>query len=198
MRRGLALLALVLVPFLVTAPRAAAETLTWQSGAHLPGVFDVVGPRSDGRLVVAANGGLYLMDAVGQTTRFAPSYSPPPGPESYVAISPGLSDDNGSCVFARDEVAALDLTSSPPGITLISPTGGVSHLASITGVFGLFGITFDSTGQFGGRILVVGSVPGGRTQISAVDCLGQVSTIGTVNIPLEGGIAVAPPTFGAF
>ena len=198
MRRGWALLALSLMPFLVIAPRAAAEALTWQSGAHLPGVFDVVGPRSDGRLLVAATGGLYLLDAAGQTTRFAPSYSPPPGPETYIAVSPGLSDDNGSCAFARDSVAALDLTSSPPGITLITPTGGLSHLANITGVSGLFGITFDATGQFGNRILVLGSVPGGGSQISAIDCLGHVSTIGIVNVPLEGGIAVAPPTFGTF
>jgi hypothetical protein len=186
------------MPFVVIAPRAAAETLTWQSGPHLPGVFDVVGPRSDGRLVVAANGGLYLLDDAGRTTRFAPSYAPPPGPETYIAISPGLSNDNGSCVFARDSVAALDLTSSPPGIALISPTGGVSHLANITGVSGLFGITFDDTGQFGNRILVLGSVPGGGSQVSAIDCLGHVSTIGTFNVPLEGGIAVAPSTFGAF
>jgi hypothetical protein len=199
MRRGLALWALVLGLFVVAAPgAAAAAALTWQPGAHLPGVFDVVGPRSDGRLVVAATGGLYLLDAAGRTTRFAPSYSPPSGPESYIAISPGLSDDNGSCVFARDAVAALDLTTSPPGITLITPTGGLSHLANISGVSGLFGITFDTTGQFGHRILVVGSIAGGGTQISAVDCLGHVSTIGIVNVPLEGGIAVAPSTFGTF
>jgi hypothetical protein len=198
MRRGLALASLVFVLFVVTAPRAAATGLTWQSGAHIPGVFDVVGPRSDGRLVVAATGGLYLMDAAGTTTHFAPAYSPPPGPESYIAISPGLSDDNGSCVFPQDAVAALDLTSSPPGITLITPTGGVSHLANITGVSGLFGITFDATGQFGHRILVVGSVPGGGSQISAIDCFGHVSTIGIVNVPMEGGIAVAPSTFGTF
>ena len=159
MRRGLALWALVFVLFVVTAPKAAATTLTWQSGVHLPGVLDVIGPRSDGRLVVAATGGLYLLDAAGTTTSFAPSYSPPPGPEPYIAISPGLSDDNGSCVFPRDTVAALDLTSNPPGITLISPTGGLSHLANITGVTGLFGITFDATGQFGHRILVVGIGP---------------------------------------
>ena len=198
MRRGLALWALVFVLFVVTAPKAAATTLTWQSGAHLPGVLDVVGPRSDGRLVVAATGGLYLLDADGTTTNFAPSYSPPPGPEPYIAISPGLSDDNGSCVFPQDTVAALDLTSNPPGITLITPTGGLSHLANITGVSSLFGITFDATGQFGHRILVVGSVPGGQSQISAIDCLGHVSTIGIVSVPLEGGIAVAPPTFGIF
>ena len=137
MRRGLTLLALVFVLFVLPAPTAAAAALTWQSGVHLPGVFDVVGPRSDGQLVVAANGGLYLLDAAGQASRFAPSYTPPPGPETYIAISPGLSDNNGSCVFARDAVAALDLTSSPPGITLISPTGGVSHLADISGVSGL-------------------------------------------------------------
>ena len=198
MRRGLALWALVFVLFVLNSPRAAASALTWQSGAHLPGVFDVVGPRSDGRLVAAATGGLYLLDAAGRTTRFAPSYSPPPGPETYIAISPGLSNDSDSCVFARDAVAALDLTSSPPGITLITPTGELSHLANITGVSGLFGITFDATGQFGHRILVVGSLPGGGSQISAIDCLGHVSTIGIVNIQLEGGIAVAPSTFGAF
>jgi hypothetical protein len=197
MRRGLALWALVLVLFVSPAARAAAAALTWQSGARLPGVFDVVGPRSDGRLVAAASGGLYLLDAAGQTTRFATSYSTPPGPESYIAISPGLSNDNGSCVFTRDTVAALDLTSSPPGITLITPTGSVSHLATITGVSGLSGITFDATGQFGNRILVVGSVPGG-SQVSAIDCLGNVSTIGIANVSLEGGIAVAPFTFGKF
>jgi hypothetical protein len=138
------------------------------------------------------------LDAAGHTTPFAASYSPQPGTESYIALSPGLSDDNGSCMFARDAVAALDLTSSPPGITLITPTGEVSHLATITGVVSLFGITFDTTGHFGNRILAVGSVPGGRTQISAVDCLGHVSTIGIVNVPLEGGITVAPSTFGQF
>ena len=198
MRKGLALWALVFLLFIVAAPRAGATALTWQSGAHLPGVFDVVGPRSDGRLVVAATGGLYLLNAAGATTRFAPSYSPPPGPETYIAMSPGLSGDNGSCAFPQDEVAALDLTSSPPGITLITPTGGLSHLANVTGVSGLFGITFDATGDFGHRILVIGSVPGGRSQISAIDCLGHVSTVGIVNVPLEGGIAVAPSTFGSF
>ena len=198
MRKGLALWALVFLLFIVAAPRAGATALTWQSGAHLPGVFDVVGPRSDGRLVVAATGGLYLLNAAGATTRFAPSYSPPPGPETYIAMFPGLSGDNGSCAFPQDEVAALDLTSSPPGITLITPTGGLSHLANVTGVSGLFGITFDATGDFGHRILVIGSVPGGRSQISAIDCLGHVSTVGIVNVPLEGGIAVAPSTFGSF
>jgi hypothetical protein len=116
----------------------------------------------------------------------------------YIAISPGLRDDQSHCVFARDALAALDVAPSKPGVTLISPAGRVSHLANITGVAGLFGITMDVSGRFGHRILVVGSAPHRHTQISAIDCLGRVTTVGIVNVPLEGGIAVAPPTFGTF
>jgi hypothetical protein len=177
----LALLASVVVLLaaqrvVTTGPRAAAGSLAWQKGAHIPGVFDVIGPRTDGRLVVAATGGLYLLDASGQSTRFVPGYSPRTGTESYIAVSPGLEDGNGACSFAPDAVAALDLASRPPGVTLISPQGAVSHLASIAGVTGLFGITFDTVGRFGHRILVIGEVPGGHTQISAVDCLGHVTS----------------------
>jgi hypothetical protein len=178
--------------------RAVAAGLVWQPGAHIAGVFDVVGPRSDGRLVVAANGGLYLLDAAGTVTRFASSYSPTPGPEAYIAISPGLTDIASGCAFARDAIAALAVGPTDPGVILISPTGQVSRLANVTGVGGLFGITMDVTGLFGHRILVVGTAPGGQTQISAIDCLGHVTTIGVVNVPLEGGIAVAPSTFGPF
>jgi hypothetical protein len=56
----------------------------------------------------------------------------------------------------------------------------------------------DDTGRFGHRLLVIGAAAGGHTVISAIDCLGRVSTVGVVNVPLEGGIAVAPSTFGAF
>jgi hypothetical protein len=161
-------------------------------------VFDVVGPRSDNRLVVAANGGLYLLDVFERTTRFAPSYTPAAGPEAYIAISPGLTDAQSHCVFAPNTMAALAVAPSKPGVILISPAGQVSRLATVTGVGGLFGITMDDTGQFGHRILVVGTAPGGHTQISAIDCLGHVATIGIVAVPLEGGIVVAPPTFGSF
>src|SRR5262249_39604750 len=183
---------------LVTPGRAAAAAgLIWQEGVHIPGVFDVVGPRSDGRLVAATNGGLYLLDAAGRLTHFAPSYSPV-GSEAYIAMSPGLTDDASHCAFARDAIAALDVGPSNPGVILISPAAQVSRLANVTNVTALFGITFAGTGRFGHRILVVGAAPGGHTQISAIDCLGRVTTVGVVNVPLEGGIAVAPSTFGAF
>jgi hypothetical protein len=198
MRRGLVLLAVALIPLGATpAPQAAAARVTWQQGAHVRGVFDVVGPRSDGRLVVAATGGLYLLDAAGKVARFARAYTPSAG-EPYIAMSPGVRDSAGHCAFARDAVAAIDLAPGKPGVTLISPAGRVSRLATIRGVTNLFGITIDGTGRFGHRILVVGRQPGGHTQISAIDCRGHVTTVGTVAVPLEGGIAVAPSTFGAF
>ena len=192
------LLAVVMVPLGVTpAPRTAAARVTWQQGAHVRGVFDVVGPRSDGRLVVAATGGLYLLDAAGRIARFARAYSGSAG-EPYIAMSPGVRDSASHCAFARDAIAALDLAPGKPGVTLISPAGRVSRLANVRGVTNLFGITIDGTGRFEHRILVVGRQPGGHTQISAIDCRGHVTTVGTVTVPLEGGIAVAPSSFGAF
>jgi len=109
-----------------------------------------------------------------------------------------LGDSAGRCNFARDAIAALDLAAGRHGVLLISPTGRVSELTNVPGVTGLFGITFDLTGRFGHRVLVVGRVPGGRTRISAIDCRGHVASLGIVSVPLEGGIAVAPSTFGGF
>ena len=190
------LLAVALVALLVSPlARASAAGSAWQPGAHIPGVFDVAGPRGDGRLVVVGTYGLYLLNAGDRRTRFAPAYSPSDN-EAYIAMSPGLSVSTSHCDFARDAIAALDTTPGQLGVVLISPAGRVSRLASISGVAALSGITFDVTGRFGHRILVTGSTPGGLTQISAIDCLGNVTTVGTVTVLLEGGIAVAPSTFG--
>jgi hypothetical protein len=196
MRRGWWLIAVALVALLVfPLSRASAAGSTWQLGAHVLGEFDVVGPPGDARLVVAGADELYLLDAAGRVTRIATSYLPTQG-EPYIAISPGLRDSTSHCYFTRDAIVALDTAPGQLGVILISPAGRQSSLASISGVTGLSGITFDVTGRFGHRILVVGSTPGGLTQISAIDCLGHVTTVGTVSVPLEGGIAVAPSTFG--
>jgi hypothetical protein len=178
----------------------ATRPLTWQRGVHIPGVFDIAGPRRDGRFVVAVSGHLALFDRATETVSgFAPAYSSPPGIEAYIAMSPGLAVDGQPCRFDPDEVAALDATSAPPGVILISPGGVASRLASISSASALVGIAFDTVGRFGHRLLVAGpTARPGQTQISAVDCQGKVSTIGDVAVPLEGGMTVAPPTFGAF
>ncbi|MEY2434480.1 MAG: hypothetical protein QOC92_4205 [Acidimicrobiaceae bacterium] len=165
---------------------------------HIPAVLDVAGPRNDGRLVVAAHGRLLLMDSAGRTSDFAPEYSVPDGPEPYIALSPGVTVDAAGCSFDRDDVFALDLHDPSPGITKISADGTVSHLADVGGVTTLLGIALDTGGGFGHRLLVIGPTQSGKTQLSAVDCRGTVTTIGAVDTPLEGGIAVAPSTFGRF
>jgi len=198
--RTLALVVATLITAAIAGGSAGATTAptAWERWLHLRGVLDLAGPRSDGRLVVAARGRLDLVSVAGKVTRFAPGYSVPAGPESYIALSPGVAVDGAGCRFARDEVLALDLTSSPPGITRISATGSVSHLATVTGVTTLSGIALDTVGGFGHRLLVIGPIGQVKTQVSAVDCRGVVTSIGTVDARLEGGIAVAPRGFGAF
>jgi len=200
----LALIALFVVAIVEPSTASASPTQTasggmaWEQFLHVPAVVDVTGPRSDGRLVVAAHGRLLLMDPSGQTTGFAPAYSVPDGPEPYIALSPGLSVEDAGCAFAPDDVYALDLHDPSPGITKISVDGTVSHLADVAGVTTLSGIALDTIGRFGHRLLVIGPTPRGQTALMAVDCRGAVTTIGAVNMPLEGGLAVAPADFGAF
>jgi hypothetical protein len=149
-------------------------------------------------LVAAVHGRLDLISVTGKVTTFAPRYSVLVGPESYIALSPGLAVHGADCSFARDEVFALDLTGGRRGITRISATGTVSHLATVTGVSTLSGIAIDTDGRFGHRLLVIGPVGKDKTQVLAVDCRGAVTPVGTVDARLEGGISVAPPGFGAF
>ena len=199
--RALAVMGVVLVAAVsgtAVGGTASSSVGSWERWLHVRGILDLAGPRSDGRLVAAAHGRLDLVSVAGKVTRFAPGYSVPAGPESYIALSPGVAVDGTGCSFARDEVLALDLTRSPPGITRISAAGRVSHLATVTGVSTLSGITLDTVGGFGHRLVVIGPVGPDKTQVSAVNCRGVVSPIGTVDARLEGGIAAAPRGFGAF
>jgi hypothetical protein len=61
----------------------------------------------------------------------------------------------------------------------------------------LSGIAFDGTGRFGHRVLVTAR-SSGRTTVFGIGCDGRVSTIATGLPSVEGGITVAPATFGRF
>ena len=178
--------------------QAAATVAQWEQWQHVPGIFDVAGPRSDGRLVVAAHETLSLMTDAGVQTSYAPGYAAPDGSESYIALPPGVSLRGNGCSFPRDDVYALDLRTSAPGVEQVSPSGTVKELATVSGVSTLGGIAFDTVGEFGHRLLVIGGAGTGRTRVFAVDCKGAVATIGTVATSLEGGIAIAPRSFGAY
>lgn len=178
---------------------AAASSLpaSWQQWQHLSGVFDIAGPRTDGRLVAAAGGKLFLIGADGSTGPFAQGaggYQIASGPEAYFDVSPGQRVSGAGCSFTADEVFAIR-PSQPIGITRVDTSGHASNFVNINGVDSLNGIVFDRVGRFDHRLIVTG--PHNRhTIVLAVDCKGGQVVITGNAPPAEGGLAVAPSIFG--
>lgn len=176
----------------------APATLNWARSLHVKGALDIVGPRSDGELVVAADGKLFLLDpATGARTQFAAGaegYSRTSGGEPYIALSTGSRVAAAGCAFGPDEVFVLQLEPAG-GVLRIDGQGRTHAFATVDGVATLNGITFDTTGRFGGRLLVTGPSHG-ATVVAAIDCRGQVTHITDAGPVVEGGIAVAPAGFG--
>jgi len=182
---------------IASAALATTAPLTWQSWQRLPAVFDLAGPRSDGRLVAAAGGRLFLVSTDGAITPFADGsdgYHAASGPEAYLALSPGLHVSVAGCDFARDDVFVLR-PDKPFGITRVDANGHATNFADITGVDTLTGIVFDTVGRFDHRLLVTGP-HGQHSTVLAIDCKGGTALITQVAPPLEGGLAVAPAGFG--
>src|SRR5579859_390110 len=195
-RRALGLLA-ALWP---RAALAAAPPARWEQWQHLAGVFDLAGPRRDGRLLAAAGGGLFTVDRAGTPAPFAAGpdgYSAPAGTESYLALSPGLHVAGAGCDFAPDDAYVLDLRTKAPGVLRIDAQGRVAAFASVAEAESLNGIAFDTSGRFGHRLLVTGPHPGG-TLVVAIDCRGTATVLTSTAPALEGGLAVAPAGFGAY
>jgi hypothetical protein len=183
---------------LTVAIGLASGPVLWPSADPIPHVFDVAGPRSDGRLVVAAGGKLFLLNQVtGAQERFAggpDGYPGAGGEEPYIAVVPATVASHST--FRLDDVFVLQL--KPPGGILRIDSAGVAHpFANIPAVDLMNGITFDQTGAFGYRLLVSGAHAHHST-IAAIDGDGRVSVITTTAPSVEGGLAVAPSTFGRF
>jgi hypothetical protein len=175
----------------ITAARAV-RSARWSSFVRVRRPLDVAGPRRDGSLVLAADARLWLLTAGGQVRPFASGpggYHSPGGEEPYIAVSPGGS-------FGSGTVYALRLKGGR-GVVAISASGRVRRLASLTLPGLIDGIAFDTTGRFGHRLLVTINA-GFVTAVEAIDRHGVVSTITRVAPRVEGGIAVAPSTFGRF
>jgi hypothetical protein len=199
-------LAVSLVVFLglgafVFAPGAAGSALTarWRSFLHVPAVVDLTGPRTDGSLTVAADGGLSLLRLGGQPTPFArgpDGYSTAQGPEPYIALASNEMVDGTACSFSADTVYAIE-PSDPPGVVEIDAQGRARRFADLESGAMPDGIAFDHAGGFGHRLLVTAAVSNG-TALFALDCAGGVSTIAPHAPRLEGGIEVAPASFGAY
>ena len=195
------LLALLVAAHLAMAPApAVAAGASWEQWKAVTGAFDADGPRSDGSLIVAGSAALYLVDPAGTVTPFARGpggYHEDPGAEAYLAMSPGGHVAAAGCDFAPNETYLLRLH-TPIGVIRVSAAGDESEpFANLTGVTGLNGIAFDTTGTFDHRLLVSGP-SGSKTAIFAIDCTGAVQSITQSAPVLEGGLAVAPNTFGSF
>lgn len=175
-----------------------AAGTAWEQWTTVPGIFDLGGPRTDGSFVVAGSAALYLANPAGQITRFARGsngYHDDATAEAYLDVSPGLHVASAGCDFAPDDTLLLRLH-APIGITRVDAAGQSSPFANI-GTSTLNGIAFDQAGAFDHRLLVTAPV-NGKTEIVAVDCTGAVKVLTRSAPVMEGGLAVAPASFGAF
>jgi hypothetical protein len=174
-------------------------TATWSTQLHVTGVVDVSAPRSDGRLVVSGGRRLWLLDPrSGELTPFATGaggYMGGGGDEPYLALSTGRRVAAAGCAFAPDDVYIVQ--QSTRDVLRVDAAGRARRFAHVDGVDSLSGIAFDTTGRFGNRLLAIGPSRGG-TVVVAIDCR-AAATHETDRAPaMEGGIAVAPPSFGPY
>lgn len=196
-RGALALLVAVLVAACgtaatggIVAPRSH-RLARWLAFAHVRRPIDVVAGIDGGRIVAAASGRLWMLSPTGAVERFAQGpggYRSPGGDEAYIALAP-------SGCYGSGSVYALRLAAGR-GVVAVS-ADRVRRFAAIAAPGLLDGIAFDTTGRFGHRLLVTINA-GSRTTVDAIDCAGGVHTITRTAPRVEGGIAVAPPTFGRF
>jgi hypothetical protein len=176
----------------VTATRGA-KVATWTPYVHADRPLDLVAGRTDGSLLLAAAGKLYLLRHGAALSRFAPGYVSPGGEEPYIAAP---ATHHPGCSFGQDAVYAIRLRSGR-GVTRVSPRGDARRFAAIAAPGLIDGITFDETGGFGYRLLVTIN-HGSTTTVDAISCAGRVTTITRSAPRVEGGIAVAPRSFGRF
>jgi hypothetical protein len=170
-----------------TVARAPANLARWTPYVHVSSPIDVVGPRPDGEMVVAANGRLWLLSRAGDVREFASTYHSNPGLEAYVALA---SPAHPGCSYGAGTVYAISF-GKPRGVVSIAPDGVVRPFASIAALGLIDGIAFDETGTFGSRLLVV-TTRGRRSTVDAINCHGAVRQVTASAHRVEGGIAVAP------
>lgn len=183
-------------------PAAARARATlparWVRFLHVPGVVDLTGPRGNGQLTIAAAGRLFLLGTSGRPVPFARGsggYTTAAGLEPYIAMPTGKLAAGPGCSFGNDATYALQPNGSP-GVIRIDKQGQARRFANLPGVRP-DGIAFDDVGRFGYRLLVTATARGGTT-VFGIDCTGRVTTIASHAPRVEGGIAVAPLSFGSF
>jgi hypothetical protein len=188
----------VLAASIVVASGSSEAVGEWRPLVKAPGIIDVVGPRADGRLVLATRGGLLLFRPGSAPQAFARGpggYGGAQG-EPYLALAPARRLPRSQCAFRRDDLFALD-PGMTPGVIRIGARGRAGRFTDFPGGSFPAGIAFDRVGTFGFRLLVTVRL-GSKTTLYALDCRGRSRVITRQGPAVEGGIAVAPKTFGRF
>jgi hypothetical protein len=170
----------------------------WLPLQHIPGVVDLAGPRQDGHLVLAMRGRLSLLGSSGPVgfARGRDGYATDRGTEPYIAVAPGVPVGVSPCAFPTGGIYALD-PGRAPDVIRIDVRGHARRFASLPRGSFPNGIAFDTTGSFDHRLLVSVATDRG-TSILSIDCRGAVRTLTRRAPRVEGGIVVAPPSFGTF
>jgi hypothetical protein len=171
----------------------------WAKFLHLAGVVDLAGPRGDGSFTVAAAGRLFTLSGAGALRPFARGpggYSTAIGPEPYITLAGDGPVAGTRCSFSSGMIFALQ-PGRHPGVIGISADGRAQRFVSLPATATPTGITFDSTGRFGHRLLVTAREHAATT-VLAIDCAGGIRTITDHAPAMEGGIAVAPASFGRY
>jgi hypothetical protein len=182
-----------------TAAPSSRPPATWTAFRHLPGVVDLAAPRADGSFLVAAAGRLFVLGRDGTLSPFARGaggYRTATGTEPYLTLAGSRRERGNPCSFGINTAFALE-PGSRPGVIMISQDGRARRFASLPAGRSPSGIAFDGTGRFGHRLLVTAE-HGGRTAVFGIGCDGRLATVADGAPPMEGGIAVAPATFGRF
>jgi hypothetical protein len=180
-------------------PAGPRPPAAWAVFRHLPGVVDLAGPQADGSFLVAAAGRLSVLGRGGTLRPFARGaggYQTARGPEPYLTVATSRPDGANPCPFGINTAFALE-PGSRPGVVMIKADGRASRFADLPPGQSPSGIAFDGTGRFGHRLLVTARHEG-RTAVYAIGCDGRPATVAAGAPPMEGGIAVAPATFGRF
>jgi hypothetical protein len=160
---------------------------------------DIAGPRTDGAFLVSAAGQLSLFRPDGTLTPFARGmggYQTAKSTEPYLTLVGGVAIPGSHCSFRAGTAYALE-PGKRPEIMTITPQGRATPFASLPTATSLSGITYDGTGRFGHRLLVLAGTRNGMT-VFGIGCDGHPVPVATGAPRMEGGIAVAPQTFGRF
>ena len=184
--------------------RPAAATASADVAATVKGPKLKIAGSDYGRILFNGRGrALYLFTAdtrktsncSGDCATAWPPYivkAKPTAGESYLAISPGVRLPKSRCSFQRDDAYAIG--DNPDRVVRITRRGAASDFAALPSPF-LGAIAFDRVGSFGHRLLVAGRTKQ-ETTLYAIDCRGRVKKITAGGPLIEGGMQVAPPSFG--